>query len=481
MGKFCGSQNFTDTPDWFLPTIANITNTKIDTPSHPPLMFELTERAATHNMNVLRSHGDSINKLIEAYPGSFLSPGSEFRPVHLLEQLFMHHHNWMLIQKSLTMGSIWPLNPIKDDDRKAKNIEFIARGNHKSALKYDSEYLKIIKAEVDQGWMFPVPMHYINIMKHGELAPVGIDDKAWSDLPDGSRKVKYRLTHDQSFEASRGISVNGRVIKERLAPLLYGGCLTRILHYIVDLRLRLPDTPILGAKSDFKSAYRRVSLHGNIAEKCAIMYDGFALPSTRLAFGGSPCPPEFCIYSELSADLANDLLHCPDWDPSSLQSPHAVMLPDPNLMPREIPFALAKRLDVALPEDYAGRVDIFIDDGMVIVPDIQDNRHRAVQALLLAIHTLCRPLDPQELIKREDCLSLSKLAEEGQLSETFTILGWDINTRDLTIALPPKKFKRWDKDLATTIAQKKILYAQLLSMLGRLNHAVSVDPIMRYF
>jgi hypothetical protein len=31
--------------------------------------------------------------LIEAYPGSIMSPGSEFRPAYLLERLFVHHHN----------------------------------------------------------------------------------------------------------------------------------------------------------------------------------------------------------------------------------------------------------------------------------------------------------------------------------------------------------------------------------------------------
>jgi hypothetical protein len=76
-----------------------------------------------------------------------------------------------------------------------------------------------------------------------------------------------------------------------------------------------------------------------------------------------------------------------------------------------------------------GKADIFIVDGMVIIPDLKQNRYRAVQALLLAIHTLCRPVDPKESIKREDCLSLGKLAEEGQLSESFILLGWEIDTR----------------------------------------------------
>jgi hypothetical protein len=86
-------------------------------------------------------------------------------------------------------------------DRVAKYIGFIVRGNHKSAIKYNDEYLKIIKAEISQGWMFPIPLHYINTLKHGELAPVGIDDKVWTEQPDGSKKLQLRLTHDQSFEA----------------------------------------------------------------------------------------------------------------------------------------------------------------------------------------------------------------------------------------------------------------------------------------
>jgi hypothetical protein len=211
------------------------------------------------------------------------------------------------------------------------------------------------------------------------------------------------------------------------------------------------------------------------------MCQEYALPSFWLTFGGSPCPPEFCIYSELSADLANNLLHCPAWDPKVLSSPYAPKLLDPILLPQSDAFVEAKPLDVVLEPDDCGKVDILIDDGMVIVPDLNNNRDRAVQALLLAIHTLCRPLDPNEKILREDCLSLSKLDEEGRLKECFTILGWGINTRDLTISLTQKKFSRWNKELGEIISRKKVSYALLESMVGRLNHAATACPVMRYF
>jgi hypothetical protein len=245
--------------------------------------------------------------------------------------------------------------------------------------------------------------------------------------------------------------------------------------------LRHPSVAILGGKSDFKAAYRRVTLHGDMAERCAIILDAFALPSLRLTFGGSPCPNHYCLFSEISADLANDLLHCPDWNPSSLHSPHADKILDPIYLDTSLDFHPAKPLDISLQPDNFGKVDIFIDDGLVFTPDLGTNKFRAIQSLLLAIHVLCRPTDPAKCITREDCLSLSKLAEEGRLSDTFTVLGWDINTRLLTIALPKKKFLRWTKDLEHILSKKKVSFALFESLIGRLNHAATACPLMRYF
>jgi hypothetical protein len=157
----------------------------------------------------------------------------------------------------------------------------------------------------------------------------------------------------------------------------------------------------------------------------------------------------------LCADLANDLLHCEDWDPSKICSPHAAKLSEPSILDSSVPFTQALPLDIELEPDDSGKVDIFIDDGIAITPDIGSNRYRAIQSMLLAIHVLCRPLDQHEPIIREDCLSLGKLMEEGSLSEIFTILGWNVNTRDLTIALPPKKFNRWVSDLKIIIPKRK--------------------------
>jgi hypothetical protein len=81
-----------------------------------------------------------------------------------------------------------------------------------------------------------------------------------------------------------------------------------------------------------------------------------------------------------------------------LSSPHASKIPNPILQPVEIEFKQAKSLDVNITLDTCGKVDDFIDDGIVIVPDLHNNRDRAIQAMLLAIHVLCRPLADTEPI-----------------------------------------------------------------------------------
>jgi len=461
--------------------IRDILQTPIPTPKNPSLRFELNQEAAFHNMKEIQKCNNSIHEYIVTQKGTFLYFGSEFRHPDVLHPLCCHHPNWSKLKKILEEGSNWPLDQITTSDRLAKNEELIARGNHKSAKKYVSDLASTLEKEVQQGWMIPLPLDYVSHLRNGELAPVGMDDKQWSELPDGSKKPKLRLTHDQSFPTLRGKSVNARVLFDDLDPLYYGGCLSRIIHYIVATRLRHPEVKILGGKSDIKAAYRRISLHEDTAELCTIMFENLGLTSLRLTFGGSPCPNVFCLASELCTDLANDLLHCKDWDPNEIASPHAKKIQDPRYLDPNVPFKAARELDVEVPVEDDGIVDDFIDDGIVFTPDLLDNSNRALQALLLAIHILFRPVDKEEKIIREDCLSLGKLQEDGYLSENPIVLGWHINTRLLTLSLPEKKYRVWNSDLLEVIRSKKISFKDLEKLIGRLNHAASACPLMRYY
>eukprot|EP00978_Attheya_sp_CCMP212_P012404 scaffold30875_cov50-Attheya_sp.AAC.4 len=72
---------------------------------------------------------------------------------------------------------------------------------------------------------------------------------------------------------------------------------------------------------------------------------------------------------------------------------------------------------VDCPIEDQGKADLYLDDGVTVVADIDDNLNRAAAAIPLAIHIVGRPRSGNEPIQREELLSIKKLTAEGGLSE----------------------------------------------------------------
>ena len=186
---------FLETPEWFLPTIAAISLQQCRTPSSVPITFEASSAAAKSNQQLLEQHDCSISNLIQAYPNSCLSYGSEFRPVEALKPLLQLHPRWTKLANLLIYGSCWPVSKIDDKTRRAKNSELLLRGNHKSATTH-SEYLGTsLNKEIIQGWMIPLPIEFLKRLKHAEIAPIGVAQQ-YQALDDGTRSLKWRMIHD---------------------------------------------------------------------------------------------------------------------------------------------------------------------------------------------------------------------------------------------------------------------------------------------
>jgi hypothetical protein len=73
------------------------------------------------------------------------------------------------------------------------------------------------------------------------------------------------------------------------------------------------------------------------------------------------------------------------------------------------------------------RLNAFVYDGIIITPDLGDDREWAKHVMLLVKHILSCPLPRDETILWEDFLSFAKLTEDGFLIEQTLILGWNID------------------------------------------------------
>ena len=234
-------------------------------------------------------------------------------------------------------------------------------------------------------------------------------------------------------------------------------------------------------KYDIKAAYRRAHLSAATAAKSLTVFDNKLLMALRMTFGGCPCPSQFGCISETICDLANDLIQCKKWNHCEIFSPNQHLVKPAYCLADTIPFKQARELAVDLPVNDLGSVDVYIDDMPPICPDIGDNAERCAAAVPLAVHLISRPTDPAEPIPRDDILSLKKLAGEGKMEEIKIILGWEINTRALTISLPEAKYVAWTRDISHLLQQSSVRAKTLETNIGHLNHVGFTIPMMRHF
>ena len=215
--------------------------------------------------------------------------------------------------------------------------------------------------------------HTHRITEHGEPIP------------------KDRLTQDLTFLiTAEDVSVNKRVDMEQYPEMIYGWCLSRLIHFVVALRLAFPNERILIAKYDFSDAYRRVA--HSAAAQSIIVSEGISYIALRLSFGGVPNPPSWCCFSEMVTDLSNGIPLCENWDPSTLHSPIQPVSP-PSIYKEDDskPIGQARQLEVSIPTTSLGRTDYFIDDIVKVILDTLDNVARQAAVTPLAVFACTGP------------------------------------------------------------------------------------------
>jgi hypothetical protein len=470
-------------PAWLMQAIEEVAASEVVTPLAPPIRFDLSEDSVKFNSDLLRESDLDLEKFLAKHQDTTLNFGSEFRPIGDLGKILGGHPNFSFFSNVLENGMDYCFTEeLSEGQRQAEVEAMIQRGNHQSVQEDSEAVAKLLAKDVLHGFSIPLSPDLIPDLAKAMVQPAGVV-KQFSLQEDGSREMKRRLTQDLSFPlTSPNASVNKRIDMGAYVEMIYGWCLSRVIHFIVALRLAYPLIRIFIMKYDYSDAYRRVAHSPSAAAQSIIIFARVAYLSLRLTFGGSPNPPTWCSFSEMVTDLSNEIPLCVEWDHDALRSPDQPETPAPSLLPDDVPLAHAMPMAVHVPTTVTARSDSFIDDLIRVFLDTPWNRARQPHAVPLAIHVTSRPhAGDAEPIKRRELVSQPKLIAEGGPAEVQIVLGWTLNTRSLLVTLPADKFEAWTRDLRDIIARRRGTFGDLEATVGRLNHVAYIIPLSRHF
>ena len=480
-----GPDDFRVPSDSWVSEIIAVAETSCPAPRKPFVLFDCSSQSLERNTRYLESCGWDMCEVFRQHVGTTVDHGSEFRPIDQLSRLVGRHPNYPFLKEMFQSGFEYFLSRELSEEERTTELEAqLERGNHKSATENEDEINSLLTGDVVHGFVLPFLASSIKRLKGVHLQPGGMV-RQMSLKADGSRKMKNRFTHDLSFSITmEDASVNSRIQIERYPDMVYGFCLWRILHYLAALRYRNPRRKIFISKFDYSDAYKRISQSPRTSASTVIRFGEVAYICWRMVFGGSPNPAGFSCFSEMLTDLANELAMS-DYTPALGKSPtvedfHATVR-ETEVPEAPIGQAYLPALEVSTTSDSFR--DCFIDDIIDCHLDTPRNRCRAAHIVQMAVHVMSRPHagDDKEPVPRRPLLGPDKLSAEGRSSERQVVLGWEIRTREFTVALPRDKHHAWKEDLASIIASGKASREETESLIGRLNHASYVIPLSRHF
>jgi hypothetical protein len=399
------------------------------------IRFNTSEDSLEFNTRLFEQYDFDFKKLLAGNRGTTINFRSEFRPLASLKRIFGRHTNFEFFAHIITKGMSYVFTrELTEEERTTELAANIERGNHKSANDAPTEVIHLLGKDIKHGFSLPILPHIISKKKGAFVQPCGMV-RQFGLTASLSRELKDRLSQDLLYSCSgEGLSVDDRIDMDSYAEMVYSWCLSRVIHFIVALRLAYLTTHILISEYNLSDAYRIVTHSPLAAVQSILIFVKIAYIALRLTFGGSPSPPTWCAFSEMVTDLRNEIPLCGSWDPTVTKSPIQTIAPAPVLLDPKIPFTASRPMAVQIPVTSTGRSDYFVDNIIKIFLAISGECKRQEQAVLLAVYVTTRPhAADSEPIPRRENISVPKLVAEGTPAEDQIILGWCLETRRLVV------------------------------------------------
>jgi hypothetical protein len=221
------------------------------------------------------------------------------------------------------------------------------------------------------------------------------------------------------------------------------------------------------AKLDLADGYYRVPLSPLAALELAVVLPGdgpyeqlIGIPLS-LPMGWSLSPPFFCAFTETVTDMANASSSHPALPLHPLEDTLQL-----SPIPGRLEFHAGALLPVGKPSlPPLSTVDVYLDDFMAIA---QQPRHKKTMRCLLHSIDAIFYDTPSPSVRRH-IISESKIAKgEASWSTTKTILGWNIDTATMTLALPEHRQHRLLSSLRLMGTKQRVSRKKWQQLLGEL-------------
>jgi hypothetical protein len=336
---------------------------------------------------------------------------------------------------------------------------------------------------IEKGQWMVFPFSQVRDLLNLRISPIGV-------VPQRDRRPRTIVDYSYS-----GINQDTCPIAPSEA-MQFGTALQRIIEDIVNANPR--HGPVYMCKVDIADGFYRVDVRPADIPKLGVI-----IPPTKdheqlvafplvLPMGWKNSPPYFCAITETVADVTNERIRHHYQPPrhrlDRVADTHADTIiapsnkPTPSTcttaVPAPPPSHPTSRPGQFVRQQPLGQFDIYVDDFLGTAQGKRRRLNRLRRTLFHTLDEVLRPLDPLDTDARQEPISVKKLRKgDARWSTTKQMLGWLINTIELTITLPPHRLERLFAILdSVPPEQRRVSVQKWQQMLGELRAMAIAIP-----
>lgn len=357
-------------------------------------------------------------------------------------------------------------------------LEYLRNGNHPSVDKNMGLALKTVRKMEQHQFVIPLHMYISRWIPHIFFTPHHILEKlgkAARMICDSSRRYTPKSKPLNMMTSTR----NGVELECQ-----YGNVLQRILIRIWKLRQTYPKRDIIIHANDVKSCFRQIKHHPDVMAAFSYIIGDMLYLSAGQTMGSDFSPATWEVCRRIAEQLCTKL-----FEEKDLRKKHRKYLDNLQWSKklghgREEDFTQAPICDIynGVLDEYGNAENcphhLFVDDD--IYAEVYDV-DRIEQSIAAGIEGIFILLGESNLEVRQDPIAWDKLYEMI-IHFKNTVLGYLVNTREMTLEVPPEYIARVNKLLLDTWhkGRKSFTVKEAETLTGVLAHIANTAPWLRH-